>query len=165
MKEPFATWSAEQAIILVYKEFEKLMLAALVGGINQDTKTISETNGVDFPKHLKKGVCEFLVVGSGYFDFRGRSGLIEIIKNYVSPNHYLSVAVSDHKYLDALDELSALRNLAAHESAKARKAAQKATGNNKLSTAGAWLRSAGHFEKICDGLVDLAKEIEKGAPY
>lgn len=164
-KEPFSNWTAEQSIILLYREFEKLMLAAIVGAINNDTTTISEINEVSFPKHLTKGVCEYLVVGGGYFDFKGRSGLIEVIKSYVPEGHYLCKAVSDQKYLPALDQLSALRNFAAHDSPKSRQAAYKATSNYKLSTAGSWLRSANHFEKICDDLIDLAKEIEKGAPY
>ena len=164
-KEPFATWSAEQAIILLYKEFELLMLAAIVGAINNDTKTISDRTEVNFPKHLNKGVCEYLVVGDGYFDFKGRSGLIEIIKTYVPDTHYLCKAVADPNYTAALDQLSALRNFAAHDSSKSRQAAYKATGNDKISTAGAWLRTQGRFLKICDSLVELSKEIEKSAPF
>lgn len=142
-----------------------LWLVKYIITINNDTKTISEINEVNFPKHLNKGVCEYLVVRGGYFDFKGRSGLIEIIKSYVPDGHYLHKAVSDHKYVAALDQLSALRNFAAHDSSKSRQAAYRATGNYKLSTAGSWLRSQGRFEKICEDLIDLAKEIEKGAPY
>lgn len=36
-KEPFSNWTAEQAIILLYREFEKLMLAGIVGAINKVT--------------------------------------------------------------------------------------------------------------------------------
>lgn len=33
------------------------------GVINDDTTTISEVSGVDFPKHLTDEVCEYLVLG------------------------------------------------------------------------------------------------------
>lgn len=165
LKERFSIWCAEQAIILLYREFEKLMLSAIVGAINNDTKTISDRNSVNFPKHLNKSVCEYLVLAGGYFDFKGRAGLIKIIKSYVPDTHYLYKSVSASKYSATLNQLSALRNFAAHDSAKSRKAACEATGNDKLSTAGSWLRTKNRFDKICKDLKNLAKDIENGAPY
>ena len=61
-------------------EFEQLMLFAIVCAINNDTKTISDSTGVEFPKHLTDEVCEYLVLGGRYFDFKGRDGLIRVKK-------------------------------------------------------------------------------------
>jgi hypothetical protein len=63
------SWVHDYAIIRLYREFESLILDALVGAINNDTTTISGTSGVKFPKHLTDEVCEYLVTGGGYFDF------------------------------------------------------------------------------------------------
>jgi len=112
------------------------MFDALVGAINNDTSTISETTGHDFPDHLKEEVCQFLVVGTGYFDFSGRSGLIGTLKNYVPNDHYLVKIVKKKKYLDPLKKLSALRNHAAHSSDKSKQKALQAIGQQRMGTSG-----------------------------
>ena len=77
------SWCHDYAIIRLYREFEQMMLHAIVGAINNDSSVISSTTGVDFPKHLTDEVCEYLVLGGGYFDFKGRGGLIRTLKRYV----------------------------------------------------------------------------------
>ena len=116
------------------------MLEALVAAINNDTSTITATVGRQFPKHLTDEVCEFLIVGNGYFDFKGRDGLISLLKHFVPATHYLVVDVKKDTYKIAIQRLTTLRNLAAHESAPARKAAREATGAERLGSAGAWLK-------------------------
>jgi hypothetical protein len=69
------SWLYNYGIIRLYIEFEKLMLDVLMGAVNNDTTTLQATTGVKFPKHLTDEVCEFLITGTGYFDFKGRSGL------------------------------------------------------------------------------------------
>jgi len=58
------SWIYDYAIIRLYREFETLMLQALVGAINNDTSTISDRTAVPFPKHLTDEVCEFLIAGA-----------------------------------------------------------------------------------------------------
>ena len=70
------SWCHDLAIIRFYRAFESLMLDALVGALNNDTSTLSTRTGFSFPKHLTDEVCRFLVTGRGYFDFKGRDGLI-----------------------------------------------------------------------------------------
>jgi len=142
-----------------------MILTVLTGAINQDTTTISNTTGIGFPKHLSKDVCQFLIVGDGYFDFKGRNGLIQVIKSYVPENHYFASTVGDKTHAKSLDLLSALRNFATHESAKSKNAAYAATGTKKLSSSGSWLRAEGRFSIICADLETLVKEIEKRAPF
>lgn len=69
------TWAVEAGLIKLSAEFERLILDALVGAINNDTTTLSSGTGIRFPKHLTDEVCEYLVTGTGYFDFKGRDGL------------------------------------------------------------------------------------------
>src|SRR6266511_1611586 len=84
-----ATWAVEAAIIKLSVYFEHLMLEALVGAINNDTTTVSSSVGIPFPKHLTDEICEYLVTGGGYFDFRGRDGLIKLLRRFVPEDHYL----------------------------------------------------------------------------
>ena len=165
LKEEYHSWCVDYAVIRLYREFETLMLDALAGAINNDANTISTTVGVDFPKHMNLDVCRYLVIGTGYFDFRGRDGLISLAKEYVPDGHYLIGIVKDSKYKDALEQLSTLRNLAAHDSQRARRAAVKAIGGDKIGSAGSWLKKQDRFKALCNSLKTLADDIEDKAPY
>jgi len=83
------SWCHDQAIIRLYRSFENLMLSSLICAMNNDTNQISQATGISFPQHLTDEVCEFIIVGEGYFDFRGRDGLVKTVKCYVPAGHYL----------------------------------------------------------------------------
>ena len=159
------SWCYDYAIIALYRAFEDLMLSVIVGAINNDSSTISQSTGVTFPKHLTDEVCEYLVVGGGYFDFKGRPGLIKLIKRYVPSTHYLVGTIKKEKYKDTLDQLSALRNFAAHGGPVAKRAALVATGQHRLDTSGSWLKVNKRYLKISGSLKALALEIRASAPY
>lgn len=159
------SWANEYAILRLYREFEALMLDALVGAINNDTDTISNRTGITFPKHLPDEVCQFLIVGNGYFDFKGRDGLIKTLKEYVPATHYLVTAVKKDKYRESLERLSALRNLAAHGSEVAKTRAKAAVNQERMAEVGSWLKKQGRLESIIDRLKELADEIHAAAPY
>ena len=104
-------------------------------------------------------------MSDGYFDFRGRDGLIKQLKRYVPDDHYLVDIVKQKKYKDPLDRMVALRNFAAHASGVSRKRALKAVGKARLQSSGSWLKVRGRFGKMCASLKALAAEIEQRAPY
>jgi hypothetical protein len=159
------SWLYNYAAIRLYREFEQLMLSALVGAINNDTSTLEGTTGVSFPKHLTDEVCEFLITGTGYFDFRGRSGLIKTLKRFVPDDHYLVTFVKKTAYTKALDQLSTLRNFAAHESLPSKRAALEAIEAERISSSGAWLKKKKRFDRLAANLKALSSEIEAEAPY
>lgn len=159
------SWLHNYGIIRLYREFESLVLDALVGAINNDTATVSATRGIKFPKHLTDEVCKFLITGPGYFDFKGRSGLIETLKDFVPADHYLVTIVKKAAYKDALERLSALRNFAAHGSKKSKDDVLKAIDGKRIESSGAWLKCEDRFQTIVDRLKALATEIEHAAPY
>ncbi|ODC03835.1 hypothetical protein BFW38_10055 [Terasakiispira papahanaumokuakeensis] len=159
------SWCHDYAIIRLYREFEQMMLHVIIGAINNDSSVISETTGVEFPKHLTDEVCEYLVLGGGYFDFKGRDGLIKTLKKYVPEAHYLISAVKKSKYKDALEKLSALRNYAAHESAQSKRAALAAIRQKRVGTSGSWLKLQGRYASISTKLKEVAQEIHDSAPY
>lgn len=159
------TWAYEYAIIRLYRDFEDLILNALKGAINNDTSTLSTRLNIEFPASLSDAVCEYIVTGGGYFDFRGRDGLIKTLKSYVPADHYLVVIVKQPKYKDALERLSALRNFAAHDSEVSRTKAKAAVNQNRIGAAGSWLKSQNRLEDLAERLKELAQEIEAEAPY
>jgi hypothetical protein len=162
------TVAHEAALTRLNAEFEQLMLASLVAAINNDTAgTISARTDVVFPKHLTDPVCEYIVTGGGYFDFKGRDGLIKTLTDYLpnsQPRHYLVDAVRKQRYRTSLERLFALRNFAAHASPQSKERAKEAVGGN-LSSAGAWIKRQGRFATISTDLKELAAEIKTRAPY
>jgi hypothetical protein len=165
LKDEFYEWCTDYAITRLYRDFETLMLDALSGAINNDASTLSSTVGLDFPKHLSLDVCRYIIVGSGYFDFKGRDGLIGIAREYVPDTHYLVKILKDAEYKNTLERLSAFRNFAAHNSKKAKAAARKATGGERIRSAGSWLKKQDRFTELCKSLEKLAAAIERKAPY
>ena len=159
------SWLHNYSIIKLYREFETLVLDALVGAINNDTETIAATVGIDFPKHLTDEVCQFLIVGTGYFDFRGRAGLIGTFKRFIPDDHYLVTIIKKSTYKGALEQLAALRNFATHESPFSKKAALAAIEGKRIESSGAWLKCEERFEYIRTKLKELALEIKAAAPY
>jgi len=58
-----------------------------------------------------------------------------------------------------------LRNFAAHESAKSKRAALAAIGGERIESSGAWLKRENRFQSIVDHLKALATDFEHAAPY
>ena len=159
------SWAYEYAILRLFREFERLMLNAIVGAINNDTATLAKRTGIRFPKHLTDEVCEFLIIGKGYFDFKGRDGLIKIMKDFVPDDHYLVTALKKNEYEPSLTQLFALRNYAAHDSAVAKRRAKEAVGKERMPDAGSWLKKQNRLKTIIDRRKELADEIHAGAPF
>ncbi|MGK7346120.1 MAG: hypothetical protein ACNS63_09985 [Candidatus Nitrospinota bacterium M3_3B_026] len=165
MSDEHKSWCHDYAVIRLYREFEQMMLAGIVGAINNDTNTISEVTGVIFPAHLTDEVCQYLILGDGYFDFKGRDGLIKTLKKYVPDDHYLVKIVMKNKYKDTLGRLCALRNYATHESHQSKRAAKSAIGQQRIGSAGSWLKTRDRFPDMAKKLGELAKEVHDSAPY
>jgi hypothetical protein len=164
LTEQQVTWAFEAALIKLSAEFERLVLDALVGAINNDTTTLSSRTRVHFPKHLTREVCEYIVTGTGYFDFKGRDGLNQRLKDFLPASHYLVATVSKSAYRTPIERLIALRNFAAHDSPTSKTKARLAVGTN-MSASGAWLKRQNRFAGISAPLKHLAIDLEAGAPY
>ncbi|MHB1022259.1 MAG: hypothetical protein ACYC46_08630 [Acidobacteriaceae bacterium] len=165
LSDQYQSWIYDYSVIRLYREFERLMLSALTGAINNDTTTLANRIGISFPKHLTYEVCEFLITGNGYFDFKGRDGLIKTVKEFVPEDHYLVTVVKKQAYKKALNRLSALRNFAAHESGPSKRAALVALECKNLSSSGSWLKKQKRFQELVASLQELAKEINLAAPF
>ena len=161
------TWAYEYAIIRLYRDFECFVFFALVTAINQDTEATlnakSKGKKIKFPKHLRDDVCEYIIVGDRYFDFKDKDNLVGKFRDFLPENHKLLKAVRSgvSDCARSLNLLSTLRNLAAHNSLLSKEKAKSATGTN-LSSAGGWLKhkTETRFKDITDDLKRLAREIE-----
>jgi hypothetical protein len=166
------SWVYEAALLKLEVAFERFVLEALVGAINNNTSILSAATGAQFPKHLTDEACEFIVTGGGYLDFHGRDGLIRTLKRFLqaksaSPgtaSHYLIDVVSHRRFKTTLDRLFALRNFAAHESRQSKLAARKAVGVN-LGSAGSWLKEQGRLAQLTVQLIVMAERVKDRARY
>ncbi|MFG3132869.1 hypothetical protein ACGFZU_34875 [Streptomyces tendae] len=183
LTEQAVTWGYEAALMKTSVAFEALMLECLIVALNNDSQPFTEHTSIAFPKHMTEKVCEYLVTGGGYFDFKGRGGLLGDVKRVTGGDgHYLYDAVKNKAYLHALQLLLALRNYAAHESPQSKEKVRQAivafrlglpgtpdrhqlNGAKAPAAAGAWLKRQGRFTEILDTLDALADEIHQGAPY
>ena len=166
LSETHVSWCHDYAIIALYRAFERLMLDALVGAINNNpSKTISHQSGVSFPRNLTDEVCEYIIVGDGFFDFKGRSGLIKILRRFLSENHFIVEVVKDQRYKHAIDRLTSLRNFAAHRSDVSKRAVKQVLNVDRIRSAGTWLKTQGRLGTLTTRLKELADELESRAPY
>jgi hypothetical protein len=165
LSDQHLTWVYELALVKLSARFEHLILHALVGAVNNDTRAISQVTKITFPKHLTDEVCEFLITQNGYLDFRGRDGLIAKLKEFVPKKHYILTSVKKPTYKEALERLFPLRNFAAHESKQSKQAVLRTLKVKRIGSAGAWAKRQDRFEKIADSVKELAGEIGAGAPY
>ena len=165
LSEKHITWAHEYAIIRLYREFERMILHSLIAAINNNSSYLSQKTGVSFPLHLKDEVCEYIIVGNKYFDFKGRDGLINKLKKFIPDNHDLVSIIKKRKYKKYLEHLSALRNFAAHDSKPSKKTALKVVDQQRMGSSGAWLKTNKRYNNISARLKDLAREIENWAPY
>jgi hypothetical protein len=158
------SWIHDAAIIRVYRSFETLMLEVLVALINKDPTILQSTTGIKFPKQLTDEVCEYLITGGGYFDFKGKSGLIKVFKQFVPSSHPILCVIKKPEYDNAIEKLSSLRNFAAHGSRQSKRAALAATGSKYLSSSGSWLKVQNRFRDLINCLIKLADDIEANWP-
>lgn len=156
----------ESAVIRTAIAFEKLMLSCLVTAINNDTSMLSQTTGIQFPKHLTDEVCEYLVVGDGYFDFRGWDGLLKVSKQFVGDTHWLvRVLKSKPSYKKTLNLLFTLRNYTAHESIQSKRRFRSEIGAKTVQLPGAWAKRQNRMGSLFSSLRSLAQDIGTNAPY
>lgn len=149
----------DASIIKLYASFERLMLRLLKGAINRDSTVLTAATGLTFPTHLSAEVCEYVITGGGYFDFKGRDGLLGRIKETVGDKHYLYVTVKKPSYRTSLERLCSLRNYAAHESVLSKRTALKSINQRRMGSAGSWLKRQGRLEAVAVDLTALAEEI------
>jgi hypothetical protein len=163
--EKSRSWSYEYAVIRMYRAFEHLYLELLVAVLNADTSLLSRATGTSFPRHVRKDACAYIVTGGGYFDFRGRSGLISTLGKFLPKDHWLVETARDRKYRSTIERLVALRNSAAHQSPNSRRAAIEATGSSRLGSTGSWLKASGRFAALSDSLRSMGNDLTANLRY
>ena len=158
------SWCYEYAIIRLYCAFEELMLAALKAALNRNPADFTKRTNVRIER-VRDDLAEYIIVGDGYFDFKGRDGLIKTLRTYLPDDHWLIETIKQEQYKDSLERLSAFRNYAAHSGNSAKARAKKVTRQGKITQAGIWLSKfegrQTRYAKIADDLYNLSRSVRQ----
>jgi hypothetical protein len=112
----------EYATIWLHQVVESFLLEAVVYEVNRKPSLVSAAWGVPLRvTDINRATAEFLLTRDGYFDLGRR--LDEQLGRVLPSGHHLRVVLKRHAR--ALKRLSVLRNLSAHDSGHARRAAFK----------------------------------------
>ena len=159
-EDKYLSFCYENAIIMLYKAFEKFILRTMISCLNHDHSHFEEKYGIKLGKHINDDVCEFLITKGGYFDFKGRDGLNKILNATIGSSHNVGKTIKNNKYSKTINQLCAVRNYAAHNSAQAKKSVMDAYGLARISSPGSFLKKQNRFSTLIVGLTDLANDVK-----
>lgn len=110
----------ESVLLRLCANWERFVDDHLVDCVNVDHSKLNEFLGVPIPRNPSRNLCEALLVGRNYLDFRSFGDLKGYSKNILphASNPFLAVAP---KHTKKIDEAFKLRNYLAHYSSAARR--------------------------------------------
>lgn len=159
-EEKYLSFCYENAIIMLYKAFEKFILRTMISCLNHDHSHFEQKYGIKLGNHINDDVCEFLITKGGYFDFKGRGGLNKILNATIGASHNVGKVIKNNKYGNTIDRLCAVRNYAAHNSIQAKKAAKDAYGLKSISSPGSFLKKQNRLVSLISELTELANDVK-----
>ncbi len=111
---------AESVLLRICAYWESFVDEHLIDCVNVDSSKLSNYFGVDLPKHPSKAVCQVLVFGDSYRDFKSIGDLKGFSKKILSDhcNPFTAIPPATAKLID---EVYVIRNYLAHYSFKARR--------------------------------------------
>lgn len=156
----YLSYSYENAILMIYKSFEEFIIRIMVSCLNHDHSAFEEKHGIALGRHINDDVCEFLITKGGYFDFRGYSGLLDMLKGTIGNDHTFVSTIKKERYKTCINKMCAARNYAAHNSKQSKNAVKKVFNAQSISSAGSFLKSARRMADIIESLKALADEVK-----
>jgi len=115
---------AESVILRLSANWERFVDEHLVDCVNCDHSMLSEYFGTNIPANPGKDLCEALIFGAGYKDFRSVADLIRFSKKVLpeTKNPFLLISKTHRK---RIDEVYKIRNYLSHYSAVAQRSLRK----------------------------------------
>lgn len=106
---------AESVLLRLCAHWESFVAEHLVDCVNRDSSRLGEYFSLDLPPHPTKALCQALVIGDRYRDFRSMGDLKRFTKKVLPDpsNPFLQIKQT---HLDKLDEVYIIRNYLAHYS-------------------------------------------------
>ena len=114
----------EAFVLRVAAIWEVLVETLLIDCLNRDSTALAKHLGLPLDKHLKRPVCEAIVSGLNYFDFRNSGTLKKEAKKLLVPRHNPFQAIPKDA-ARKIDEFFVIRNYLAHYSSMARRSVMR----------------------------------------
>jgi len=111
---------AESVLLRLCASWEKFVDEHLVDCLNRDASKFGEFLGVTIPAHPNRDLCEGLLFGGGYRDFKDIGNLIGFTKKVLpeTSNPFPALTTTNRK---RIDEVYAIRNYLSHYSKRSRR--------------------------------------------
>lgn len=111
---------AESVLLRLCANWERFVDEHLVDCVNCDHSKLNEFLGVSIPRHPSRNVCQAVLFGGGYKDFKTFGDLKGFTKKVLpdESNPFLEIAAG---HATKIDEVFKIRNYLAHYSAQARR--------------------------------------------
>jgi hypothetical protein len=112
---------AESVLLRLCANWERFVDEHLVDCVNVDHSQLNEFLGVTIPRHPSRNVCQAILFGGAYKDFRSFGDLKGFTKKVLpdDSNPFLAVSTT---HVQKMDEAFKIRNYLAHYSAASRRA-------------------------------------------
>ncbi|MFV2043777.1 MAG: hypothetical protein ACC700_11155 [Anaerolineales bacterium] len=110
----------ESVLLRLCANWERFVDEHLVDCVNVDHSKLNDFLGVPIPRNPTRNLCEALLIGANYLDFRSFGDLKGYSRKVLpdASNPFLAVASSN---INKIDETFKLRNYVAHYSSAARR--------------------------------------------
>lgn len=159
-EDKYLSFCYENAIIMLYKAFERFILRTMISCLNHDHSHFENKHSIKLGKHINDDVCEFLITKGGYFDFKGKGGLYKMLNATIGSSHNISKVIKNPQYGQTIERLCSIRNYAAHNSSQAKKSALEAYGLVRISSSGSFLKKKDRFSDLIRELTALANDVK-----
>lgn len=115
---------AESVLLRLCANWERFVDEHLVDCVNVDHSQLNEFLGVTIPRHPSRNVCQAVLFGGAYKDFRSFGDLKGFTKKVLpdASNPFLAVSTAHGQ---KMDEAFKIRNYLAHYSAASRRALER----------------------------------------
>lgn len=120
---------AESVLLRLCAHWERFVDEHLVDCVNVDHSKLTDFLGVKIPRHPSRNVCQAVLYGGGYRDFKGFGDLKGFSKKVLPDpsNPFLAVTQA---HADKIDEVLTIRNYLAHYSAVAERSLERVYKKN-----------------------------------
>ncbi len=110
----------DTSVLRISAMWEMLVQEDLVCCLNRDSSAYAKTVGLTLPKHLSRDMCEAVLFGSRYLDFRSTNDLRTFAKRHLTTKYNVFAHIPTAA-AQQIDDFLVIRNLVSHYSSFAQR--------------------------------------------
>lgn len=115
----------ESLVVRICAIWESFVEDEMIDCLNIDCSKCKEELQLKLPKHMSKDLCEAILVGTGYMNFRNVDDIRRLAKQTLPDNVNPFKLIRANPTAKRINEFYTMRNYLSHYSSKSRRALQK----------------------------------------